>query len=251
MKKLLYTLLFISTLILSFSASAKELKVGLAVDDYPPFYYEINGQYLGAAVEISKAIAESLGHKLVYIRAPWKRIQRFLRTGKVDMMILYLKTSERALDVVYTDTPHIYESSNLFVTRDSDIKFEGRLSDLKSYNFANVRGYSHGIEYNNAKNLAKMEINNEEQLIRILIRGRVDVAVGNKPVIVRHAEAMGVMDKIRFLAPPIDLGANYIAFSKAGKDAKELADAFSSQLRIYMKTDGYRTILNKYNFDSN
>ena len=166
------------------------------------------------------------------------------------MMILYLKTPERALDVIYTDIPHIYESSDLFVVKKSPIKFEGSLSDLKSYKFGNVRGYSHGIEYNNSKKLSKMQITNEQQLIKILIRGRIDIGVGNKPVIMRAAFSMGLTDKIRFLVPSIDVGPNYIAFSKARKDAQELADEFSSQLKIYMKTDEYREILKSYNFDT-
>ena len=249
MKKILLILIYMSTLVLSFSTSAKELKVGLANDDYAPFYYEFSGEYRGAALEVAKAVAETLGHKLIYIRAPWKRIQSYLRAGKIDMMILYMKTPERAVDVIFTDIPHIYESSDLFVLKKSLIKFEGALSDLKSYKFGNVRGYSHGTEYNNSENLSKMQITNEEQLIRILIRGRIDIGVGNKPVIMRAAFHMGLIDEIRFLAPPIDAGANYIAFSKARKDAQELANQFSSQLKIYMKTDEYRAILKSYNFD--
>ena len=250
MKKILLILIYISTLVLSFSASAKELMVGLANDDYAPYYYEYNGEYRGAALEVSEAVAEALGHKLVYLRAPWKRIQAYLRSGKIDMMILYSKTPERALDVIFTDTPHIYESSDLFVLKKSLIKHEGSLSDLKTYKFGNVRGYSHGIEYNNSKKLSKMQITNEQQLIRILIRGRIDIGVGSKPVIIRTAFHMGLMDKLRFLTPPIDVGANYIAFSKARKDAQELADEFSSQLKTYMKTDQYKAILQSYNFDT-
>ncbi len=249
--RLVFLILFcMSVPVGSATIQAKELIVGLGELDYPPFYYENNGTLQGAAVEIAQHISGKLGHTLVYKRFPWSRVQYSLQRGDIDMMILYMKTPERAVDVIFTDIPHIYESSDLFVLKKSLIKFEGALSDLKSYKFGNVRGYSHGTEYNNSENLSKMQITNEEQLIRILIRGRIDIGVGNKPVIMRAAFHMGLIDEIRFLAPPIDAGANYIAFSKARKDAQELANQFSSQLKIYMKTDEYRAILKNYNFDS-
>ena len=125
MRTILLIFIYISTLVLSLSATAKELKVGLAKNDYPPFYYEFNGEYRGAALEVSEAVADALGHKLVYIRAPWKRIQAYLRSGKVDMMVLYIKTPERAIDVIFTDTPHIYESSDLFVVKNLLLNSKG------------------------------------------------------------------------------------------------------------------------------
>ena len=251
MKELIFGFsIFLLSLFLSFSVLAKELKVGLAELDYPPFYFEIDGQYNGAALEISKQISENLGHKLVFIRAPWKRIQTYLRSGTVDMMILYFKSPERARDVVYTDVSHINETSDLFIAYNSDIKFEGRLRELSAYRFGSIRGYFHGTEFTNAQYLSKEHVSNEEELIKMLVNGRIDIGVGNKAVILRHAKNLGLLDKIHFLTPPINIGANYIAFSKAREDAQELADEFSSQLKLYMKTVEYRAILKSYNFDT-
>lgn len=187
MKILLLSLIYLCTV---FSASAKELTVGVAELDYAPFYYEIEGQYYGAAVEVSQVIAKTLGHNLVFSRAPWKRIQLYLRSGDIDMMILYFKTPERSQDVVYVDIPHIYESSNLFVVKNSDIKFKGDILGMMEYKFGNVRGYSHGAEYNNAKGIDRQEFNNEKQLIKVLTYDRIDIGVGNKPVIISHAEEL-------------------------------------------------------------
>ena len=120
-----------------------------------------------------------------------------------------------------------------------------------AYRFGSIRGYFHGTEFNNAEYLSKHTVSNEEELIKMLVNGRFDIGVGNKAVILRHAKNLGLMDKIRFLTPPINIGANYIAFSKARKDAQELADQFSSQLKVYLKTEEYRAIVQKYNLDSN
>ncbi len=249
MRKKQLSIILIFILFVSFSVDSKELRVGLAELDYPPFYFKEQGKYHGAALEVSRTIANRLNHQLVFVRYPWKRIQTYLQSGDVDMMILYFKTPERAKDVVYVEIPHIYESSDLFVRKNSDIKFKGDLLDLQKYSFGNVRGYSYGDEYNNAKGIFKQEVNNEEQLIRILAYGRIDIGVGNKAVILRHAKALGLSDKIRFIEPPIDISANYIAFSKTRRDAQELADEYSEMLKVFVKTDEYKAILKKYSLE--
>jgi len=250
LKNILLGCLCLLIAILSVPASAKELRVGLAELDYPPFYFETNGEYHGAALDISMAVAKKLGHELVFVRAPWGRIQAYLRSGSIDMMILYFKTKERARDVIYTKIPHINESSDLFILSNEDIEFEGQLNDLVAYKFGYVRGYSHGAEFDNAKHLSKHSFANEEQLIKGLANGRIDIGVGNKQTIIKHTVLLKLNQKIRFLSPSLHVGKNYIAFSKTRKDAQELEDEFSSQLKVFMKSDKYRTILKKYNFDS-
>lgn len=230
------------------SALAKELKVGLGELDYPPFYFEQDEQLQGAVIEITQHLATQLGHTFIFKRYPWRRVQAYLRSGEIDMSILYFKTPERAKDVVYTDTPHIFESSYLFVAKDTKISYDGTLNGLQSYKFGNVRGYSHGAEYDKANYLDKQEIVNEKLLIRMLIHGRLDIAVGNKAVINSYAKQEGLHNKISFLTPAINQGPNFIAFSKANKDADELAQAFSTQVKQFITTETYRLILQKHGF---
>ena len=56
----------------------------------------------------------------------------------------------------------------------------------------------------------------------MLIGGRFDIAIGNKPAILMQAEQVDLEDKITFLKPTVDNGPNYFAFSKARNDADEL-----------------------------
>lgn len=230
------------------SGHAKDLKIGLGELDYFPFYFQKNGVMQGAAVEIAQHIANKLGHTFVFKRHPWKRVQLYLKNGKIDMMILYFKTSERKKDVIYTDLPHINESSSLFVATGAKITSSGSLKNLQSYSFGNVRGYSHGKTYDNADYLSKQIVKNEISLIRMVARGRIDFGVGNKPVILEYARREGLHTKITFITPPIDDGENYFAFSRARNDAAELAANFSIEVEKFKGTEGYRKILLKYGF---
>lgn len=231
----------------------KRLVVGLAELDYPPFYFQEDGALRGAALEIAVAVAARAGYELRFERFPWRRMQALLRVGDVDMSILYFKTPERARDVVYTDAPHIHEASSLFVRRDSPLNtasaaFDGDLAALKGHRFGHVRGYSHGPAYDDGT-FTKQAVTDERALIEILIRGRIDLAVGNKPAIVRYARERGVEDKLRFLSPPIHSAPNYMAFSRAHPHAEALAALFTRELRQFMQTPEYAQILVRYGFE--
>jgi len=228
---------------------ARELRVGLGELDYPPFYFKENGQFKGAAVEIAEHIATELGHHLVYERYPWARVQNALEFGDLDMMILYFRTPEREKKVVYTEVPHLNESSHLFVRRGSGIDLSSSLADLEDRLFGHVRGYSHGDQYDNHQQLKKHLVPDERHLIRTLIVGGIDVAVGNRPAIMMVAELEGLEDEIVFLDAPIDIGPNFFAFSRTLPDAQALAHDYSEQLKQFMSSDEYRQILMMYGFD--
>jgi ABC-type amino acid transport substrate-binding protein len=57
---------------------------------------------------------------------------------------------------------------------------------------------NNGNEYNGAEHLKKNAVNSEKNLIRMLIKGRIDIAVGNKPTIFMYAKKEGLHDKIAF-----------------------------------------------------
>lgn len=246
---LLFTVAVAGLLDGSRNAYGRELIVGVSMTDYRPFYFEENGQFRGAAAEIVALLASELGHSLTYRRFPWKRVQHNLATGRIDMVVLYFKTEKRARDVYYVEIPHIYESSSLAVRKDSPIAFSGDIGDLAGYSFGNVDGYWHGKTYSENESLTKIEMSSTKDLLATLVRGRIDIAVCNKPVMIGIAEEMGLLDKIHFLEPKIDYAPDYIAFSKASPDAKNLTASFSKALKAFVKTEKYKAILSKYRFE--
>lgn len=251
--------LILSVSIFSFSALSSAspssgikrpvLIVGLSETDYYPFYFEQDGQIVGAAAEVVTHLAHKLKYQLKYKRFPWKRVQHNLAKGKIDMVLLYFKTPERAEHVYYVDVPHVYESSSLIVRHDSSIKYSGDLNQLLANTFGNVNGYWHGASYSEHKTLKRREFSSTEELLTGLKRGSIDIAVGNKPVMLQIAKTMGHEDQFAFLEPKIDYAPDYIAFSKAKPKAKERVKAFSKALKPFLKTTKYRQIFEKYGFD--
>jgi len=229
------------------SLQAETLRVGLSSADYPPYYFEGLEGMEGAAIEIAEDLANQLGYNLEYHRYPWKRVQHNLKTGAVDMVLLYFKTDERAKDVIYTRTSHLIERSSLVIPIHLDIQFDGDLDALKQFEFYGVRGYFYGDQYEHAEYLSKHYVSDEIELVRwIATERRNFIGVGNKPTLEFYANKLGLLDKIKFVEPVVDEGKNYFAFSKMLTDAENIAIRFSNEFDNYKKTGRYKEILNQY-----
>lgn len=223
------------------------LTVGLSTADYPPYYFVGDKGLKGAAVNIAEDIAAELNYKLVYKRYPWKRVQRNLHTGDVDLVLVYFKTSERAKDVVYTDRPHLSETASLFISSNMKISFNGNLETLNHHHFFGVRGYFYGERYASIPERNRGSVSDESELVRRIANPNFEmIGIGNKPTIEFYARQQGLESKIKFLTPAIFEGYNYFAFSRMRSDADLLALRFSKALDRYMKTKRYRAILNEY-----
>lgn len=242
-----YLFSFLFLLSLPLSLPAQTLTVGLSQADYPPYYFVAGDVLEGAAVSIAEDIAAELNYTLVYKRYPWKRVQRNLKIGDVDMVLVYFKTPERAKDVVYTDQPHVSEKASLFVSSNMDITFNGDLNTLSAYQFFGVRGYFYGDQYAGLAENHKGDVSDESELVRRIANPNFElIGVGNQPAIEFYARQQGLESKLKFLTPAIFEGYNYFAFSRAHPDAERLANDFSSVLKNYMKSSKYRRILHKY-----
>ncbi|WP_374764652.1 substrate-binding periplasmic protein [Yunchengibacter salinarum] len=229
-------------------ARADTLYMGLAAQDYPPFYYRAEGRYEGAAVELARAAADRLGHELVFQRYNFARLQQLLRVGEVDGLILYFRSQDREKGAVYVDESHISETSSVFVRADADVAFDGDLSVLDGKRVARVRGYYHGAAFAEASEIDKQNVRDEEALIRAVLDGSVDAGVGNRPALMFHARLMEVADQLRFLTPVIDRAPDYIAFSPQLSGSQALAKDFTQAIRVIKQSPRYDAILEKYGF---
>lgn len=229
-------------------AHAEELMVGLAELDYPPFYYAGDDAMTGASIEIAEALADIAGYELVYKRVPWKRVQKGLQDGSLDMAILYLRTNEREKDVFYTQEPYIFEESYLFVGKEHELTEAGDLKQLSGYDFFYVRGYSHGEAFDSASYLHKTEVKDEVELIKRISSDRPFIGVGSKPAIVYHAQKAGLTEQIKFLEPVLHRGENFMAVSRQVEGGEKIAADFSKALTQFSKSPVYAEILKRYGF---
>ncbi|EAT12650.1 transporter substrate-binding domain-containing protein [Bermanella marisrubri] len=228
------------------SSQASQLVVGISEGDYAPFYYDTDEGLTGAAVEIVELIAQQTGHSIAYQRLPWKRVQQYLAQGRIDLVMLYFKSPDRASDVHYVEPAILHESSHLFVMASQRIEFEGDLESLSGFRFGYVDGYWHGNSFEQFEPKVKKTYANSRALITALQRGVIDVAVGNEAVIGHLLKEIGLRLPINFLQPAIDYAPDYIAISRQIDDAENLSADFAKVLEQFTQTQRYRDILKKY-----
>lgn len=233
---------------LSMKGFSFEVKVGIAELDYPPYYYMNKNKMIGLSYEIANEVAKIADIKLNYMRFPWKRVLRNLEIGQIDMLIHSFKTDERAQYSIYTDTPHVNESSYIFVHKDSNIqRYKQDLSNFNDRPVGHVRGYYHGKAFESNSKIKKMDVVNENQLVKMIIGKRFDAGIGNKAAIILAAKDGDSHENIRFLQPVLFQEPCFFAISKTIANAKLLKHKLDTALKSFMNTTEYRNLLIKYN----
>lgn len=226
--------------------SAKEIVVGINTNSYPPYYINNHGHISGFSLDVAELIASKLGYSLTYRTYPWARINQYLREGKIDMVLLYLKTEEREKYVHYSKIPYITESYNFFKNTGNTYQFNGNLNSIVDTPIAVIRGYSYGPTFDQTELKQKYIANSETQLIDMLIKDRVALILGNEAVIQFHMREMVSTHHIEALQPAVAERHAYFAFSKKSAESEKLNQAFSKVLSQLIHSDEYKKLLLKH-----
>ncbi len=235
----------------SCGAAASTLVAAVAEKDYPPFYYfdDDTQQWRGISVEVCERVAQELGYTLEYRRYPFGRLLQHVSDGRADIACTLFNTSQRAPGVTFTSIPHAFETVSVFRRVDNTPWESQDINWLRQFQLGGIRAYYYGEALQDDSEFKKLRVNDEEQLIKVLLGGRVEYALGNKPAIELHADRLGVRNQIEFLEPPVFRGPIYIAISRQREDAYKLASDFTRVVQRFRDTDEYLYLLQEYGMD--
>ncbi len=92
--------------------------------DYPPFTWQEEDKIVGVGPEVAAAILKELGVELVsrYV-GNWKRCQKEIKLGKVDMFLAAYKTNERESYADYVPTYVAKDPTAVFVWKERTFEF--------------------------------------------------------------------------------------------------------------------------------
>jgi polar amino acid transport system substrate-binding protein len=216
---------------------------------YPPYIYEENGKVAGFSADLLKEVFRRMDIPMQIKVLPWKRALKMVRDGKADAVLLAIKTEERQKYADYPDEIFVTEPTSFFVMKDSAITWNGQLSSLSRYKFARPLGYSSGAEFDNAVKsgvIPHIEGSGSPQItIRKLIKGRIDILVANRYVILDELKKMDKVGEIKELKPLVAGAPAYLAFSKK-REMKATIKKYDEVIRK-MKDDGsYQKIIDDY-----
>lgn len=244
MKKIIFLIAFFF-LSGSSQAEIKQLHIGISTG-YPPFYsFTENHQPTGILIEIIEQVTRSMNISVRYDSYPWKRLLAYGEEGKVDAIMPLFKTTEREQYLFFPVKELIEEDNSFFTAGSNPIEYSGKLSDVVNRKIGVIDGYSYGEKFDHTNFTAKTITKDNEQLIKLVQYGRVELGIGNSRVITYNAQQMGVTDKIRFLTPPVTVSPLFIGFSKKRVD-EDFVNRFSQQLEAFAKTKAYAHILEAF-----
>ena len=153
-------------------------KINMAIYIEPPYADYENGQFYGVNVDIVNLIAKQLNKQVKYTKCPFIRCMSLMETGKVDIIVGIKKTEERARYVSYLNTPYNiqYYPLNFYLLNGSDHTIH-TYQDLKNLRIGTIRGALYFDEFDKDTSLSKTTVTTYEQLIQLLLRGRIDTFI--------------------------------------------------------------------------
>ncbi len=244
MKKFIVTLVMATLLLPGNVLAAEKIKLA-ALGDFPPFQYREKSQMTGIDVDMAREVCKRLGIEPEFKVVPWKRALKIAKKGDVTGILTALHKEERTKFLYYT-TEAIHTQKNVIMARKGSGLKVSSLDDLKSKTVGVVRGFSYGQEFDNYQGLKKRVCNNQEDLMRIMNMGRIDVAPGPEKPFLFNSRRFGLQDRFEVVYVITEHPA-YTVFSKAiGEKGRVLAEKFDNILKQMKKEGIEQQIIDKY-----
>ncbi len=250
MKK--FIMVFGIFLLVTFNAHGTETLKWCAYFNWSPWIYPVENGYDGILIEELKQFEKDHNVKAeVIVINNWKRCQKQLKTGKVDMILGANKTEAREKLFNYIDEPAFINKSTIsaYALKDNkSVTAVENIDGLKKYLFQITIGNSFGNKIDAfiktiPKN-RKETVNHHETLLKKILRKRGDFFFCSdssfEPLINKYKEKipnlkMNLFHKIFTTQRETPV---YIIFSKKGKTFDKYGSFWIETLKkYYLKID--------------
>ncbi|MCP5452434.1 MAG: amino acid ABC transporter substrate-binding protein [Spirochaetaceae bacterium] len=166
----------------------------MVTDTWAPFRMEearLGSGNDGIDFQVIRRIGEELGLELEIQYHPWARALELLRVGRADLMTGVAYSPERDEYLLYVPTPYAAVRPALY-TRAGMASTVRSYGDLAGKTIGQSAASVYFEPYDSDGSLDKLNLQYEEQLLRMLVLGRVDVVVGTEPNIGWDASRLGL-----------------------------------------------------------
>ncbi len=212
----------------SLAAAAQPLTI--ACEQYPPYEFLEKGQPRGLCVELVQEACQRLGLTPEFRFMAWTQAQEQVRTGQVQAIMSLNRTPERERFLVFPARQLAEERVAAVVRKDSGVRVRG-VDDLAGLRVGVNAGYAYGPVIDDLQGLNKVEAASLGDLLRDLVEGKTDVALGNEMTMIHLAFQLKLTRKLE-IQRIIYSAPLFIGFAKAqGAKAQELADGFDRVLK--------------------
>ncbi len=255
----MFKLLLAFIILIGSIAFAEDKELTIASDPWCPFSCEKESKNEGIAIELARAAFEPLGYKIKYSVMTFLRTLQELKDGNVDMVSSvdetldssnFIKGSESVFPTNFTfftrkDSKFIYDEKNEACFDGLTIGING--SDSLNGLFTGSIGSYINKNLNNSSKIKKVYGENVHiQLLDMLKQDRIDLYIDTEQVALYYINKANLQKEI-MKGIPINKPVNeYIGFSPAKANGKELMVLFDKRMKELKKDGTYEKIMKKY-----
>lgn len=230
------------------SVSIAENKIIAVTETWPPFRITAKGTkhgFTGIDIDLLEMLGKHLNIQIEIQRHPFARALEMINKGEADLISGVAYTKKRAEFISYVPTSY-------FTVRPVFYAQKGKGSLIQTYNdlYKGKVGYSLHSAYfdpfNSDTEINKLGLSTEEQLIKMLAMGRLDLIIGTNPNLAYDIKRYGFKEKVEQTQyVPEKMTPIYIGLSKMKNHIRLLqeTDIFLKQI---IENGRFDLILNKY-----
>jgi len=202
--------------IISASVSLNSLaqeSIMLAVENSWPPYANEKGD--GISKEIIKRAYNSVNVKVEFIVAPYARAVLMAENGEVDGVFNVTK-QKSTLDMLnFGKTPILQVSASFYYHKNSEMNFNSVNDIPEEASVGVIIGYEYGDDYQKNKDrFINVQVSKQEQLIKLLMSKRIDMAIMFDDVAKAKLSKMGLIQHDIKKGEVNHISDIYVAFSK-------------------------------------
>ena len=191
-----------------------------AEDSWPPF---ANSDGSGISrVIIEKAYGYS-GQEVEFIIVPYARALSMAKMGQVDGAFNVTKQASTEQDFVFGEEPLLKVSASFYYHPSSKLDFSTSDEIPRGTSIATIIGYEYGDKYEaNRHKFDEVRVASQQQIIKLLRTGRVDMAIMFDDVAASTLEMMMLSDKSLKKGALNHTSDIYVAFNKSLKQSRKI-----------------------------
>jgi len=174
----------------------RTLKVAIYLD--PPYVEYKNNQYRGEDIDLLITLAKKSNMQIEYIRCPIARCLYLVKKGAADMVMQLKKTPERLENLIFLSPATFTQEFplNFYINYLSTNKIRN-YEDLKGLKVGVIRGVSYFDKFDKDENLLKIKVNNRDQLVGMLKKGRIDTFLDRDDAILPILKRVNSLGEIK------------------------------------------------------
>lgn len=197
-------------------------------------------QASGMMFEISNKIAQEAGFKFSNKVVPYARTILELQQGNADFVLRYSneKLPQVAIPVASVISMQTIVLSNSMTTFDSIKSLHGKKIGV-------VRGGKFDDKFDKDKNIIKTPVSDYQQMLKMLITGRLDGAIGSNVGLYYNAKELGISPD--YFSKPLQLNHKHFILHYSKKTAtNKTTSKLKKSIKKLKEKHIFKSIVDKY-----